>query len=49
MAKILALYYSSWGWRSGRGPRRRNMEALTNAAAEVAVKRVPELVPKNAH
>lgn len=43
MAKILALYYSSWG----------HMEAMTRAAAEgareagaeVVVKRVPELVP----
>lgn len=43
MAKILGLYYSSWG----------HMEAMTNAAAEgareagaeVTVKRVPELVP----
>ena len=43
MAKILGLYYSSWG----------HMEALTNAAAEgareagaeVTVMRVPELVP----
>lgn len=45
MAKILGLYYSSWG----------HMEALTNAAAEgareagaeVIVKRVPELVPED--
>jgi NAD(P)H dehydrogenase (quinone) len=43
MAKILGLYYSSWG----------HMEAMVNAAAEgareagaeVTVKRVPELVP----
>lgn len=43
MAKILGLYYSSWG----------HMEAMVNAAAEAAreagaevtVKRVPELVP----
>ncbi len=43
MAKILALYYSSWG----------HMEAMVNeaaegareAGAEVTVKRVPELVP----
>lgn len=43
MAKILVLYYSSWG----------HMEAMANAAAEgardagaaVTVKRVPELVP----
>lgn len=44
MAKILVLYYSSWG----------HVEALANAAAEgareagadVVVKRVPELVPE---
>ena len=44
MAKILVLYYSSWG----------HMEAMANAAAEgareagatVTVKRVPELVPE---
>lgn len=44
MAKILGLYYSSWG----------HMEAMVNAAAEgareagaeVIVKRVPELVPE---
>lgn len=43
MAKVLVLYYSSWG----------HMEAMANAAAEgarsagaeVTVKRVPELVP----
>lgn len=43
MAKVLVLYYSSWG----------HMEAMANAAAEgaksagaeVVVKRVPELVP----
>lgn len=43
MAKVLVLYYSSWG----------HMEAMANAAAEgarsagaeVIVKRVPELVP----
>jgi NAD(P)H dehydrogenase (quinone) len=51
MAKVLVLYYSSWG----------HMEAMANAAAEgarqagaeVTVKRVPELVPdevaKGAH
>ena len=51
MAKVLVLYYSSWG----------HVEALANAAAEgareagaeVTVKRVPELVPdevaKNFH
>lgn len=51
MAKILVLYYSSWG----------HMEAMANAAAEgarsagayVTIKRVPELVPegvaKSAH
>lgn len=44
MAKVLVLYYSSWG----------HMEAMANAAAEgareagatVTVKRVPELVPE---
>lgn len=44
MAKVLVLYYSSWG----------HMEAMANAAAEgareagaeVVVKRVPELVPE---
>ncbi len=44
MAKVLVLYYSSWG----------HMEAMANAAAEgarsagatVDVKRVPELVPE---
>ncbi len=44
MAKVLVLYYSSWG----------HMEAMAKAAAEgaraagaeVAVKRVPELVPE---
>ncbi|GEP10485.1 NAD(P)H:quinone oxidoreductase [Methylobacterium gnaphalii] len=44
MAKVLVLYYSSWG----------HVEALANAAAEgareagaeVTVKRVPELVPE---
>ncbi len=45
MAKLLVLYYSSWG----------HMEAMANAAAEgargagaeVTVKRVPELVPES--
>lgn len=45
MAKVLVLYYSSWG----------HMEAMANAAAdgaraagaEVTVKRVPELVPES--
>jgi NAD(P)H dehydrogenase (quinone) len=45
MAKVLVLYYSSWG----------HMEAMANAAAEgarqagaeVTVKRVPELVPED--
>lgn len=45
MAKVLVLYYSSWG----------HMEAMANSAAEgaraagaeVTVKRVPELVPES--
>lgn len=45
MAKLLVLYYSSWG----------HMEAMANAAAEgargagaeVTVKRIPELVPES--
>ena len=45
MAKVLVLYYSSWG----------HMEAMANSAAEgarsagaeVTVKRVPELAPES--
>ncbi|MDP3523121.1 MAG: NAD(P)H:quinone oxidoreductase, partial [Hoeflea sp.] len=45
MAKVLVLYYSSWG----------HMEAMAQAAAkgakaagaDVVIKRVPELVPES--
>ena len=44
MAKVLVLYYSSWGHVEQMA--RAVAEGAREAGAEVAVKRVPELVPE---
>ena len=44
MAKVLVLYYSSWGHVEQMA--RAVAEGAHEAGAEVAVKRVPELVPE---
>lgn len=44
MAKVLVLYYSSWGHMEAMA--KSAAEGATEAGAEVTVKRVPELVPE---
>ncbi len=45
MAKVLVLYYSSWGHMEAMA--RAAAEGAQSAGAEVSVKRVPELVPED--
>ena len=46
MAKILVLYYSSWGHMEAMS--RAALEGAREAGADVTIKRVPELVPDEA-
>ena len=45
MAKILVLYYSSWGHMEQMA--KSAAEGAREAGAEVTIKRVPELVPED--